>query len=189
MTVTLEARNTSEPSRKSVLSLFGGPRDFERSVRDELGVLYRVAVRMGCRADEAEDLVQQTLLKAYQAWSRFDGMHLRSWLIRILRNERLMNLRVSKTTLSLDDEDNGIDVASDTLWDTLSLQLDASAILDAMERLPENYRVAIQLCDVEQMTYDQAAAALDVPVGTIRSRLFRARNQLRELLAGQGVVE
>ena len=68
-------------------------------------MLYRVARRMGADADAAEDLVQMTLVKAYQAWERFDGRHLRSWLIRILRNERLMAIRSEKPSVSLEEED------------------------------------------------------------------------------------
>lgn len=160
----------------------GRKHDFERAVKHELPVLYRVARRMGCRADEAEDVVQTTLVKAYQAWDRFDGRHLRSWLIRILRNERLMNLRHEHHELSLDD-DAAIEVSDTPFWNELSWKMQADQIMEELENLPEIYRLTLHLCDVEQMTYEQAAVSMDVPVGTVRSRLFRARAILRSRLA------
>lgn len=160
---------------------FGRPKSFEGQVKPELPVLYRVARRMGATTEEAEDLVQTTLIKAYQAWERFDGRHLRSWLIRILRNERLMLLRSAKETSSLEDE-MANEPADASLWEEVSWRLEAGRILQEMENLPEPYRLAIQLCDVEQMTYEEAAEALDIPIGTVRSRLFRGRTMLRERL-------
>jgi len=156
-------------------------RDFERSVKPELPVLYRVARRMGCSADEAEDVVQTTLVKAYQAWERFDGRHLRSWLIRILRNERLMNLRYEHDDVSLDDS-SAYEAPDEPFWDELSWKMQADRVIEELQHLPEIYRVTLHLCDVEQMTYEQAAESMDVPVGTVRSRLFRARAMLRSRL-------
>lgn len=163
------------------MSLFARPRDFESSVREELPVLYRVARRMGCTAEEAEDLVQTALIKAYQAWTRFDGRHLRSWLVRILRNERLMSLRGAKVTASLDAPE-ATEVAEPPFWDHLAVRLDADKLIAELDRLPDIYRDTVQLCDVEQMSYEEAAEAMDVPVGTVRSRLFRARALLRDRL-------
>ena len=161
-----------------------GPKkgDFESSVKNELPVLYRVARRMGCNQDEAEDTVQSALIKAYQAWERFDGRHLRSWLIRILRNERLMQLRSEKPHSSL-DEPGAVEAAEEPFWEEVSWRMEADRILDELENLPEVYKMAIQLCDVEQLTYEEAATAMDVPIGTVRSRLFRARAMLRKRLA------
>ena len=155
--------------------------DFELAVKSELAVLYRVARRMGANPDESEDLVQITLIKAYQAWKRFDGRHLRSWLIRILRNERLMMIRADRNELSL-DEPNSQEVAEEPFWNELSWKLQADRIMEELEDLPEIYKLAIHLCDVEQMSYEEAAEAMDVPIGTVRSRLFRARAMLRKRL-------
>ncbi len=157
-------------------------RDFEGSVRGELPVLYRVARRMGCSSEEAEDVVQTTLVKAYQAWDRFDGRHLRSWLIRILRNERLMLLRGAHPTESL-DEPAAAEAAEEPFWDEMTWRLAADRIKDEMERLPEVYRMTIHLCDVEELTYEEAAEVMEVPIGTVRSRLFRARAMLRKRLS------
>lgn len=171
-----------ERGPNSLLSMFFRPRDFERAVRPELAVLYRVARRMGCTQDQAEDLVQTTLLKAFQAWDKFDGRHLRSWLIRILRNEFLMVLRSSRSELSLDEPD-APEVQQAPFWGALSDKIDADEILAALTELPDIYRLAVQLCDVEQMSYEEVAQALDCPIGTVRSRLFRARALLRTRLA------
>lgn len=165
--------------KRQPMSLFARPRDFETSVRDELPVLYRVARRMGCTPEESEDLVQTALIKAYQAWTRFDGRHLRSWLVRILRNERLMALRGAKPTASL-DENEAAEVADEPFWNQLAWKLEADRLLEELDRLPDIYRDTVQLCDVEQMSYEEAAEAMDVPVGTVRSRLFRARALLRD---------
>lgn len=167
--------------QRQPMSLFARPRDFESSVRDELPVLYRVARRMGCTSEEAEDLVQTALVKAYQAWSRFDGRHLRSWLVRILRNERLMALRGAKPTTSLDEPEAG-EVAEAPFWDKLAWKLEADQLLAELDRLPDIYRDTVHLCDVEQLSYEEAADVMDVPVGTVRSRLFRARALLRDRL-------
>ena len=160
---------------------FGGKDRFEKLVKPELKVLYRVARRMGAGADEAEDLVQTTLVKAYQAFDRFDGRYLRSWLIRILRNEKLMNVRSQPVESSLQEPD-APEPADEGFWEEVSWRLEAGRILEELEALPEPFRMTIQLCDVEQMSYEEAAQALDVPIGTVRSRLFRARALLRHRL-------
>ena len=165
------------------MNWFARPRDFEKSIQPELSVLYRVARRMGGSAEQAEDLVQTTLIKAYQAWDRFDGRHLRSWLIRILRNEFLMTVRSARPEVSL-DEPEAPEVSQEPFWSDLAWKLQADQVMVALEALPETYRIVVQLCDVEQLSYEEAAEAMDCPVGTIRSRLFRARAMLRDRLAG-----
>lgn len=152
-------------------------------VRGELAVLYRVARRMGVSAEQAEDLVQLTLVKAFQAWDSFDGRYLRSWLIRILRNERLMALRSERPESSIDEMPDG-ELAEAPFWDEVSWRIEADRVLMELESLPDIYQLAIQLIDVEQMTYEEAAEALGVPIGTVRSRLFRAREMLRNRLQG-----
>lgn len=157
--------------------------DFEQTVRPELALLYRVARRMTCSADEAEDLVQQTLIKAYRGWQRFDGSYLRSWLLRILRNELAYSKRrqdASVQTSELEEEtagDNG-------LWDSVAWRDQVNRILLALEQLPAEYRLAVLLCDVEEMSYDEAAKAMDVPIGTVRSRVSRGRALIRKRLVG-----
>lgn len=161
---------------------FGHERDFESLVQGHLAVLYRVARRMGCTAEEAEDTVQNTLVKAYRAWGTFDGRHLRSWLIRILRNERLMVLRSKNEQTTSLDESEPFEIPDEPFWDELGWKLQAEKVVEELQALPEIYKLAIQLCDVEEMSYEDAAEAMDIPIGTVRSRLFRARAMLRQRL-------
>jgi RNA polymerase sigma-70 factor (ECF subfamily) len=155
---------------------------FEEQVRAEIPTLYRVARRLvPNQIEEAEDAVGQTLLKAFRNENQFNGNHLRSWLITILRNE-LHNHRRYKSVRPLEVELEQ-DYSDDGLWASVSHRLDREAILRELDNLDEDFRMAIQLCDVEGMSYDEAALAMGVPIGTIRSRLFRARAKLRDRLA------
>lgn len=158
--------------------------EFETAVRPELPLLYRVARRMTSHADEAEDLVQQTLIKAYRGWDRFDGGFLRSWLMRIMRNEMAYQKRREAAGLQTSElnEDLGGD---DGLWDAVAWRDQAQRILEELDRLPPEYRLAVTLCDVEEMSYEEAAEAMDVPIGTVRSRVSRGRSMIRLRLTGE----
>jgi RNA polymerase sigma-70 factor (ECF subfamily) len=159
-----------------------GAGSFEKVALVEMPVLYRVAKRLTLDLNEAEDLVGQTLVKAVGAWSSFDGRFARSWLIRILKNEHLGNLRKSAsrpTTVPLDDTQ----LSEEDCWEEVSWKAVGEEIWKELDALPEAFRLTIALCDVEELTYEEAAEAMDVPVGTVRSRLFRARRMLRSKLA------
>lgn len=156
-------------------------RSFESSIKPELSVLFRVARRMAKDADDAEDLVSQTLMRAHQAWERFDGQHLRSWLIRILRNEFLKSLRNQTETTSIDDADFEL-AHSTSLFASVIEKISVDLIFEELDNLSPEFAIVIQLCDIEQMSYEDAAQALDIPIGTVRSRLFRARLALRNKL-------
>ncbi len=155
--------------------------DFETAVKGELPVLYRVARRLTKNEDEAADLVQQAILKAFGAWKRFDGNHLRSWLIKILRNENLMRIRSNRAVEHAElNEDTAVD---DSLWEELSWRDQANRLMVELDELSEEFKMAIVLCDIEQLSYEEAAVVMDIPVGTVRSRLSRGRAQLRLRLA------
>lgn len=198
MLVTLPLDWRKQPNAKSVLgskhelahnlthsmSLPSRKPDFETAVRPELPLLYRVARRMASHSDEAEDLVQQTLIKAYRAWERFDGAYLRSWLMRIMRNEMAYQKRREAAgiqTSELSEEVGG----DDSLWDAVSWRDQAQRILEELDRLPAEYRLAVMLCDVEEMSYEEAAQAMEVPIGTVRSRVSRGRSMIRTRLTGE----
>lgn len=169
------------------MSLRARKPDFESAVRPELPLLYRVARRMAGSMDEAEDLIQQTLIKAYRGWERFDGSYLRSWLMRIMRNEMAYQKRRENSglqTTELNEEVGG----DDGLWDSVAWRDQAQRILHELERLPEEYRLAVTLCDVEEMSYEEAAQAMDVPIGTVRSRVSRGRALIRQRLTGEMVA-
>lgn len=155
--------------------------ELEALIERELPTLYRVAQRFTASLEDAEDLVGQTLAKATRGWRQFDGSYPRSWLIRILKNEFLESVRRAKArprTVQIDDAH----------WESLpegTLAVDSmeiSDVLAAIDTLPEDYRVTLSLFDIEQLTYEEISAATGVPVGTVRSRLFRARRLLRRAL-------
>ncbi len=154
--------------------------DFEDTIRPELAVLYRVARRLVPSDDEAADMVQQTLVKAFQAWARFDGRFLRSWLIQILRNENRMRLRSQSRHET--EELNEEVAAEGSFWDEVHWRHQTSQILVELDKLPDEFKIAVVLCDIEQMSYEEAAKAMEIPVGTVRSRLSRGRAVLRKRL-------
>lgn len=159
---------------------------FDQAVEAEMPVLRRIAQRLAKSADDAEDLVQSTVMHALRSHALFDGQHLRSWLITIMRNRHRSLWR----RLRLVREDGELD--EDTMtepgyWAVVHDRLEAGEIVRALDRISEPMRIAVLLCDVEDMSYEEAAAAMGVPIGTVRSRLFRGRKQLRGLLVqGRG---
>lgn len=161
--------------------------DFESRLRSELPTLFRVAKRLARSAEEAEDLVGQTLYSACKAKHTFDGQYLRSWLIRILRNEfnTVLRREGSRPVLVLEEQESAVE----PFWDEVAGRVEAETILKELDNLTEEHRLIIQLCDVEELSYEEAAEALDIPLGTVRSRLFRARARLRDNLAGRITVE
>lgn len=165
---------------------------FRRYVEPEVAVLYRVAVALTRHHADAEDLVQDTLLKAYRAADRFDGAHPRAWLLTILRNTHRNRGRTRLPALLHDDEhaagllDRGGDArsAEDIVVDA---QFEA-VVADALAALPAMHRTVVQLVDVDGLTYVEAALALGVPRGTVMSRLHRARARIRTRLVAAGLV-
>lgn len=149
----------------------------------ELDTLYRVAKRLTRNEADAEDIVSQALTSAFQNWDRFDGKHTRSWLITILRNEWLQTLRKRKSRPEV-----AIDLIAEPFeecsWKEVDTRILVQQVKLALAQIPEEYRLAVELCDVEGLSYEEAAAMLGVPIGTIRSRLFRGRGLLREKLSG-----
>jgi RNA polymerase sigma-70 factor (ECF subfamily) len=147
----------------------------------ELEVLYRVARRMTLNDSDAEDIVSQTILNAFKHWNDFDGTYARSWLIRILHNEWLYLLRKRRTRSEVDIEAVG-EPADENFWRAIDVQMDFKEVVRALDDLPDEYRIAVTLCDMEEMNYEEAANILGVPIGTIRSRVFRGRRILRHKL-------
>lgn len=165
---------------------------FARHVEPEVAVLYRVALSMAVQPADAEDLVQDTLVRAFRAIDRFDGAHPRAWLLTILRNTHRNRLRTRIPALLRDDEhdtsllDRGGDVrsAEDVVVDA---QFEA-VVAEALAALPTMHRIVVQLVDVDGLTYAEAAHALGVPRGTVMSRLHRARARIRTRLVAAGLV-
>ncbi|MBI2169330.1 MAG: sigma-70 family RNA polymerase sigma factor [Actinobacteria bacterium] len=151
----------------------------------EVEFLARVTRSMSRSTAEAEDLAQDALLKAYRALDGFDGRHPRAWLYRIARNTAInRDQRNRELLLSEDEEIDGAgDVMAEPESQVVGPILDAE-LQTALDALPPAFRIVLQLVDVEGMRYQEAAELLDVPVGTIMSRLHRARNRVRRALAG-----
>ena len=161
---------------------------FETLAMPMFASLYSFAYWLTQNREEAEDLVQETYLKALKGFRSFrPGSNLRAWMYRILRNTFLTSrtgLSV-KMTEPLDLEEGAalLPATSDTPESVLLARADQQAVQNALERLPVPFREVILLCDMEEMSYQEIAEALGIPIGTVMSRLSRARKSMRELLA------
>ena len=164
---------------------------FERLVLPEIEVLLRVANSLTPHYAEAEDLVQDTLIRAYRGIDRFDGQHPRAWLLTILRNTHINRNRRRRPELLRDPEmakDRLVSAASDERTDAfIEDEIDAEIVL-ALASLDEPFRGVVELVDVDGLTYSEAAVLLDVPVGTVMSRLHRGRSRIRGRLNSAGFV-
>ena len=178
-----------DPRPSSQTSISGDA--FRRHVVPELPVLLRVARRLTGNPADAEDLVQETLIRAYRAVDRFDGRHPRAWLLTILRNTwRNMNRRTRPRLL--DDEDailavpaDGADGRSGAEEQVLDGVLDAELVA-GLQGLSQKHRAVVALVDIDGLSYQEAADVLGVPAGTVMSRLHRARAKLRKRLEQRG---
>ena len=164
---------------------------FEQYVLPEIEVLLRVANSLTRNHADAEDLVQDTLVRAYRGIDGFDGRHPRAWLLTILRNTHINRNRRRRPEL-LRDPDGATDQltaapAEDRTDAGVDRELDAE-IVSALESLDEPFRRVIELVDIDGLTYAEAASVLDVPVGTIMSRLHRARARIRNRLDRAGLA-
>jgi RNA polymerase sigma-70 factor (ECF subfamily) len=161
---------------------------FEELAMPLFARLYNFAHWLTQDRAEAEDLVQETYMKALKGFGSFQqGTNFRAWMYKILRNTFLTSRTGLKTTLtvSLDSEnDKPVEPTSaETPETVLFARVDQRIIENALEELPVKLREIILLCDVEEMSYQEIADTLAVPIGTVMSRLSRARKSMRELLA------
>lgn len=168
--------------------------DFAQQAMQYAPQLYSAGVRMTRNGADAEDLVQETYLRAYRSYATFtDGTNLRAWLFRILTNTfinsyRAKQRRVQETELN-DVEDlylyrhiSGGDLASRSAEDTLFELFTDDEVKDALEALPESFRLPVLLADVEDFSYKEIAEMLEIPIGTVMSRLHRGRKAMHKAL-------
>ena len=168
---------------------------FEADAMAYVDQLYGAAMRMTRNPADAEDLVQETYTKAFAAFRSFEqGTNLRAWLFRILRNTYINAYRKAKR--------EPVSTSADDLSDPQLLEVDARSaggarsaetealerlgdteIIEAMQALPEDFRTAVYLADVEGFSYKEIAEIMETPVGTVMSRVHRGRKSLRSLLA------
>lgn len=165
---------------------------FETELLPHAKAIYNFAYRLTFDEDEAKDLVQETFFKAFKFVDSFkEGTNAKAWLYRILKNNFINDYRKRiKEPCKIDyQEIEGIfnsEESEETISGNLAVYPFKEAIGDevsiALNALPLDFRIVIILCDLEDFTYEEMAKILDIPIGTVRSRLHRARNLLRHKL-------
>jgi RNA polymerase sigma-70 factor (ECF subfamily) len=168
--------------------------DFERQAMEFMPSLYTAAMRMTRNTADAEDLVQETYLKAYRAFGTFQqGTNLKAWLYRILTNTFINSYRSKKRR----PDESELDEVEDLYLYRRLGGLEAAAagrsaeeevldsftddeVKEALEALPEQFRMAVLLADVEGFSYKEIAEIMDIPIGTVMSRLHRGRKALQK---------
>jgi RNA polymerase sigma-70 factor (ECF subfamily) len=168
-------------------------RPFEQAALPHLRDLYAIAVRMTRNPDAAQDLVQETYLRAYAAWSSFiAGSNCRAWLIRIMTNSFINHYRRARSHRSFTERSESEQMSalygdepradSRAAEDTLLRAGFSDEVDRALADLEDDHRLVVLLADVEDMKYREIADTLGWPIGTVMSRLFRARRRLEEQL-------
>ncbi|HEU5050409.1 MAG TPA: sigma-70 family RNA polymerase sigma factor [Gemmatimonadales bacterium] len=171
------------------------PADFELEALPHLDTLYRVALRLTGEDAAAQDLVQETMLRALRGWNGFRaGSNARAWLVTILRNTFINDYRRRRR------EPVPVDLEAVDPWAIYRAVADTdpegeffsrivdARVLEAVDRLPPDFREVLVLSDMEGLGYAEIAAALEIPIGTLKSRLFRARRLLQRELYDYAVA-
>jgi RNA polymerase sigma-70 factor (ECF subfamily) len=162
--------------------------DFEDAVLPHAERLFRIAYWFERNRADAEDIVQDTMIEALKSFHRFEpGTNCRAWLVTILR--RVISHRRRAKGRSIVVDDPGDVLADSAPWvPPVPQHLTDELVLAALRRLPLAFQEIVVLCDVEELTYKEAADAIGIPVGTVMSRLHRARARFRAELAGRESV-
>jgi RNA polymerase sigma-70 factor (ECF subfamily) len=158
---------------------------WEEVAREYGRFIYTVAYRLTGNHEEAQDLVQEVLLRVRRGLATYQPGSMEGWLSRIATNAFLDDVRRKKRrpVEALPEDAERVLPGALPADEALAAANLPDHIQDALRDLPEDYRAAVVLCDVVGLTYEEIAASLDVPIGTVRSRIHRGRVQLREVLA------
>ena len=180
------AKSPPVPPPSSPVPLDEKRASFDREALVHLDVLYRVALRLSGNPSDADDLVQETMLKAYRAWDQYEkGTNAKAWLLTILRHAFINEYRRRTRhpeTVDLDKiEPYAVfpEVQDEDPQGAFFDRIVDDEVLRAIDQLPVAFRETLVLSDVEGMSYQEIAGILDIPVGTVKSRLFRARQLLQ----------
>jgi len=165
---------------------------FTELVLPEVEVMMHVALSITANKHDAEDLVQDTLVRAFRSIDSFDGRYPRAWVLTILRNTNINNHRKRRPELER-DPDPGRERSDPRAPDTSAEAEVMAAAFDATVEqaflaLPDDFRRVVALVDIDQHSYAEAARIMGTPVGTVMSRLHRARKRIRDELHATGVV-
>nr|WP_235832211.1 sigma-70 family RNA polymerase sigma factor [Aquirufa rosea] len=187
MTMDVQVENEIDPSPHA-------RQIFEKEFMPHLDAMYNFALRLTNDEDDAQDLVQDTCLKAYRFINSFEpGTYAKAWLFRILKNNFINDYRkksrgpskvefewVEQSFAGEDDPEpsHQADLHAETVNEMLG-----DEITKAIQALPVDFRMIIILCDLEEFSYEEMAKILNIPIGTVRSRLHRARALLKDSLA------
>ena len=170
---------------------------FDSEAIPHLDAVYRFAFRLTGSAADAEDLVQETFLRAYRSWDRYEpGTRAKSWLFTICRNaflrQRQHDSRRDEVMQKAVQTNGANDIGAETVLFMPAYQQDPEGtfffsvidrtILEMIDRIPSEFREVVLLSDLEGLSYAEIADVLDVPIGTVKSRLFRGRRLLQEKL-------
>ena len=157
-----------------------------------MDLLYNFALRTTGNVDDARDLLQETYLKAYRFWNKYEkGTNIRAWLFRIMKNSYINRYRKETrepNKVDYEEVENFYDSIRGSSTDTNDLQerffggLLGDEVTSALQDLPEEFRTVVILCDIEGLTYEEIAEFLECPIGTVRSRLHRGRRLLQSKL-------
>ncbi|MBM4386559.1 MAG: sigma-70 family RNA polymerase sigma factor [Deltaproteobacteria bacterium] len=166
------------------------PDRFEKEALSHLNSVYRVALSMTGSEMEAQDLAQETMLKAFRFFSSYkEGTNCKAWLVRILINSVINHKRKLKRDFilldDLRDPDsylNGGEISRNVPEENAARSATREQIREALMKIPEEYRTAVILSDIEELSYKEISEALSCPIGTVMSRLFRGRRMLKERL-------
>jgi len=160
---------------------------FERLAEQAFPSLFGTALRLTRDREDASDLAQEAVVRAFEAFDRFDGRNFKAWILRIMTNLYINKYRQrqrSGTNLNLEDENVAEPMAalSEVPDRQVFDNLVGEEVEEALGRVPADFRLAVLMSDVEGLTYDEIAEATGVPVGTVRSRIARGRAILRREL-------